>query len=97
MAELQSQVSLNNPYVTGGCLASSMAQGVEKEVAQNMYVAFDRTCIRKLDSAYFKPIAPVRDSWIDRNKVWVISAVAMTLGAGYYLRDKEVELSNPFR
>ena len=41
--ELQSQVSLSNPYVTGGCLASAPFQGVDKSLAENMYVAFDRT------------------------------------------------------
>ena len=97
MEEVKSQVSLNNPYVTGGCLASSMAQGVQKEIAQNMYVAFDRTCVRKLDNPYFKPLPIARDSWIDRNKVWVVSALAMTLGAGYYLHDKEVQFSSPFK
>lgn len=95
--EIQSQVSLNSPFVTGGCLASSAAQGVEKVASENMYVAFDRTCVRKL--AENSTIAPVlkNESWIERNKVWLISALVVTAGASYYLKDQQIEFSSPFK
>ncbi len=95
--ELQSQVSLSNPYVTGGCLASAPFQGVEKSLAENMSVAFDRTCVRKLTENALAPIALKPDTWMERNKVWLISALVVTAGAGYYMKDKQIEFSNPFK
>lgn len=99
MEEIQSQVSLNNPYVTGGCLASSAVQGLNKEIIEHMYVAFDRTCVRRLgeSSTAPLPLAIVGDSWVDRNKVWLISALALTVGAGYLMRDQQIEFSSPFK
>ncbi len=97
LEELQAQVSLSNPYVTGGCLASAPFQGVEKSLAESMYVAFDRTCVRKLAENTTAPIVAKTDSWVERNKIWLISAVVATAGAGYYMRDKQIEFSNPFR
>ncbi len=97
MEELQSQVSLSNPYVTGGCLASAPFQGVEKSLAENMYVAFDRTCVRRLAENTSAPVVVKSESWVERNKIWLISAVVATAGAGYYMRDKQIEFSNPFK
>ncbi len=97
MEELQSQVSLSNPYVTGGCLASAPYQGVEKSLAENISVGFDRTCVRKLTENLLAPIVVKPDTWIERNKVWLLSALVVTAGAGYYMRDKQIEFSNAFK
>lgn len=92
--EVENQISLNNPYVTGGCLAFSP---VGPSITENMYVAFDRSCVRPLRGSNTTDIHQRSDTWIERNKTWVISALIMTLGAGYYMKDKQVEFSSPFK
>jgi hypothetical protein len=92
--EVESQLSLNTPYVTGGCLASTPAQNLETE---SLWVAFDKSCVRKVDSreAVFAG-KQQQSSWISENKYWVVPVLVFAVGgAAYYLHDK-VEFQSPF-
>ncbi len=95
--EAEAQFSLKVPYVLGGCLVSSPSEAIRKDLAEKIFVAFDPTCIRKLNEGTPSPTMKANESWIDKNKAWVISALVITIGAGYYLRDKQIEFSHPFK
>jgi hypothetical protein len=62
-----------------------------------MWVAFDRTCVRKIDEPFLKQPEEQAPGWISRNKAWLIPVLALTAGGAYYLRDKDIEFTNPFR
>ncbi len=91
--EIQHQVSLNQPYVSGGCLSYTHAPEINSEVA-GISAAFDQTCVKKLGAVPL-PSAQER-SWLKENKKWLIPALIFVAGTAYYMKDKQVEVSSSF-
>lgn len=89
MEEVPTLSAIKNPYVTGGCLASTVAPEIDPELKQSLWVAYDKTCLRPITETFHTP--PPSESWFSKNKNWVIPSLVIFGGAALYLRDKEIE------
>jgi hypothetical protein len=90
--EVEFQVSLNQPFVTGGCLASNHSPEIGSDI-QYMSVAFDRTCIKPLNTGIVDNLP--KETWLTKNKKWLVPALVL-FGGAYYMRDKQLEIQSPF-
>lgn len=96
--EIENQISINVPYVTGGCLASTTHSSLNSETSDNMWVVFDQTCVKKAESAIkMTTRTEPQPSWFDENKKWAIPALALVVGSVYLFHDKQVEFYSPFK